>query len=245
MHNEREHDDLERLNAFIDGEVSPAERAEIAARLASDRGFARSHAVLVRLKAGVAEFADTLVPDEMPAAPARRHGLRRRLSFTAGIAASAAAVVLLVAGIYFGIKPPRQPDRAFDSHAIERLIVQAALPSLPAVPDLSAGGMTLSGVEVREEADRPMLVATYSGPRGCRLELRVRDRLAGETAGDGTSRHGWTVGKLHYQLVAFGMPEVRFALIAGAAERQSRINAAPGADDRLREARSAAPPCAG
>ena len=242
MHNEREHDDLERLNAFIDGEVSPAERAEIAARLASDRAFARSHAVLVRLKAGVSEFADAGISHEIPIAPARRYSLPRRLSLAA---ASAAAVVLLAAGAYFGIKESRQPDRAFDSHAIERLIVQAALPSLPAVPDLSAGGMTLSGVEVREETGRPMLVATYSGPRGCRLELRVRDRLAGETASDGTSRHGWSVGKLHYQLVAFGMPEVRFALIAGAAERQSRLDAAPGADDRLREARSAAPPCVG
>jgi hypothetical protein len=123
-------------------------------------------------------------------------------------------------------------------------VLQAALPAAPVVPDLAAGGMTLSGVAVRETAATPTLVASYTGPRGCRLELRIQSSAAA-SSDDGTARRGWTVGELHYQLVAFGMPDIRFAIIAGAAERQSRLAVDPDGDMGLREARSAAPPCLG
>jgi hypothetical protein len=90
------------------------------------------------------------------------------------------------------------------------------------------------------------LIAAYSGPRGCRLELRVRSAPAIRDAVEGTSRHAWNVGTLAYELVAFGMPESRFAIIAGAAERLTRLNADPAdAEPQLRQARVAAPPCVG
>jgi len=239
MTSARDQHDLMRLNAFVDGEASPAERAEIAARIASDRGFARQHALLLRLKAGVADYAaDDAGSDIALAAPAR--GRPAWLGLGAGIAAA----VLLLAGAYLGTHPFRPAPVALDHNALERLVLQAALPAAPVVPDLAAGGMTLSGVAVRETAPTPTLVASYTGPRGCRLELRIR-RGGGETAEEGTARHGWTVGALHYQLVAFGMPDIRFAIIAGAAERQSRLAADPDGDRGLQEARSAAPPCAG
>lgn len=241
MDTEREHRDLIRLNAFVDGEAGPDERADIAARIASDRAFARSHAVLVRLKAGIADYAADESSSEIPAmlAPPRR--FPRWAALGAGIAAA----ILVTAGLYIGTRDFRGPALAVDRTAIERLIVQVALPSAPVVPELAAGGMTLSGVEVRDTADRPMLVATYAGPRGCRLELRIRDGAAASATSDGTSRYGWTVGRLSYQLVAFGMPDIRFAIIAGAAERQSRLAADPTGDVRLQQARAAAPPCVG
>jgi hypothetical protein len=154
-----------------------------------------------------------------------------------------AAAVLLLAGAYLGTHKFRPAPVALDHNAIERLVLQAALPAAPVVPDLAAGGMTLSGIAVRETAPTPTLVASYTGPRGCRLELRIG--RSGETGDDGTARHGWTVGALHYELVAFGMPDIRFAIIAGAAERQSRLAVDPDGDMGLREARSAAPPCLG
>jgi anti-sigma factor RsiW len=235
---ERDQDDLMRLNAFVDGEASPAERAEIAARIASDRRFARQHALLLRLKAGVAEYA----ADDAGSAIALATPARRRPAWL-GLGAGMAAAVLLLAGAYLGTHTLRPAPVALDHNAIERLVLQAALPAAPVVPDLAAGGMTLSGVAVRETAAAPMLVASYTGPRGCRLELRIR--RGGAAADEGTARHGWTVGALHYQLVAFGMPDIRFAIIAGAAERQSRLAAEPDGDSGLQEARSAAPPCAG
>jgi anti-sigma factor RsiW len=240
MTNERDHDDLMRLNAFVDGEVSPSERAEIAARIASDRGFARQHALLQRLKAGVADYA----MDDAEPAIALASSAPRRWPAWLGLGGGMAVAALLLVGAYFGTRTLRPAPVALDHNAIERLIVQAALPAAPVVPDLAAGGMTLSGVAVRETSAAPTLVASYTGPRGCRLELRVR-RGGGESGDDGTARRGWTVGALHYELVAFGMPDIRFAIIAGAAERQSRLAVDPAGDMGLREARSAAPPCVG
>lgn len=121
----------------------------------------------------------------------------------------------------------------------------AALPAHPVIPDFGQAGLTLIGVELRRQAAGPVLVAAYTGPRGCRLELRIRGDDAASSA-DGSSRHGWTAAGLSYELVAFGMPATRFALIVGSAERQTRIDSDPGSVDRqLREARSSAPPCVG
>lgn len=241
MTSERDQHDLMRLNAFVDGEASPAERAEIAARIASDRGFARQHALLLRLKAGVAEYAaEDAGPDIALAAAAPL-----RWPAWLGLGAGMAAAVLLLAGAYFGTHRFRAAPVALDHNAIERLVLQAALPAAPVVPDLAAGGMTLSGVAVRETAAAPALVASYIGPRGCRLELRIQSSGGASSDDDGTARRGWTVGALHYELVAFGMPDIRFAIIAGAAERQSRLAVDPDGDMGLREARSAAPPCLG
>ena len=62
----------------------------------------------------------------------------------------------------------------------------------------------------------------------------------------GSSRHRWTVDDIAYELVAHGMPDWRFALISEAAERQTRSGRLPRRmEQRLREARSSAPPCAG
>jgi hypothetical protein len=62
----------------------------------------------------------------------------------------------------------------------------------------------------------------------------------------GTDRHTWTSGDLVYELVAHGMPKSRFAIIAGAAELQTRAGSDHDrVDRRLREANIAPPPCLG
>lgn len=60
-------DDLVRLNAFVDGELSPADRAAVAARLARDAQFAHAHATLARLKACVHGGADDQFVPPVPA----------------------------------------------------------------------------------------------------------------------------------------------------------------------------------
>src|SRR5690606_31492242 len=101
-------------------------------------------------------------------------------------------------------------------------------------------------VTVDDTGGMKVLTASYRGPRGCRLDLRVLP--AGRAVADagGTLRHRWTAGALTYDLTAHGMPGWRFAIIADLAERQTRDNL-PAASDQQRfaEARTGAPPCTG
>jgi hypothetical protein len=59
-----------------------------------------------------------------------------------------------------------------------------------------------------------------------------------------TYRRAWVEAASVYELLAFGMPLDRFAVVAEAAESQTRALAGPD-PHRLREARSNAPPCVG
>jgi anti-sigma factor RsiW len=224
------HTDIERLNAFVDGELAPAERALLAERLATDRDFARAHAILARLKACVSEIAG----DEPAQARSRQRaswGGRLPAASLAGLTVTGLAVAGLAAIWIAAPAPP--PGPGAPRHAA---ITLAALPADPVVPHLDRAGLTLVGVVV--ENPGPVVVATYRGPRGCRLDLHAA--AAGHAFPDpgGTRRHGWTAGALVYQLVAFGMPEERFRIVAETAERATR-----GAPDEgpLREARLSRP----
>jgi anti-sigma factor RsiW len=230
-------EDLLRLNALVDGELPPAEHAALAARIAADRDLAHGHAALARLKASLVEDIDNT-----PAPVVRWLGARggpRTWRRVAAAAAGAAILGLAIIGAALDWRGARDEPAARP----EAAIVLAALPSTPVIPDLAAGGLTLVGTEVEQIAGVSVLVAAYRGPRGCRLELRVHPAALKLPPTAGTNRRAWTVGELGYELAAFGMPEVRFAIIAGAAERQSQAGSPQ--PDRLREARAAAPPCLG
>jgi anti-sigma factor RsiW len=226
--------DIERLNALVDGELEPAERAAMAARLAADRNFARAHATLARLKACVIETARAHPGFSLPM-PQRRawHGL------AAGAAALAAVLALIAVFVAIDFSPDDERPMLAASEAI---ITQASLPVRPVIPELASGGLTLVNVAVEDMQGERRLIATYRGPRGCRLELRVQRADAIPLATRGSSRHAWQSDGLAYELVAFGMPAKRFSILAAAAEQQTRPTA-PDRSDRLREARVAAPPC--
>ena len=128
----------------------------------------------------------------------------------------------------------------------DAVVTLAALPANPVIPHLDMGGLTLEDVKIDRAGDVRLLVASYRGPHGCLLDLRVSPAGFAVPAGVGSSRHTWEVGPLAYELVAHGMPGWRFAVIADAAERETRDGRAPDAvRRRLREARAVAPPCAG
>jgi hypothetical protein len=222
--------DTERLNAFVDGELSPAERAAMAERLAADRTMARAHATLARLKASVVALADA-EPAHLGAH--RRSRRWRRAAAFGGAAAAVLAVVWLVLP---------DEDRTAESSVPHAAITLAALPASPVVPHLDQAGLTLTGVAVETPGGRSVVVATYLGPRGCRLELHAAAAGGAFPGRDATSRHQWTAGALVYQLVAFGMPEERFRAVADAAERATQ-GVSDGLGRRLREARRAALPC--
>jgi hypothetical protein len=232
------HPELPRLNAFVDGELAPSERAAVAAWIAADRDLARAHATLARLKACIGESADATPPVAVAAARKRTLGVARGLGLTALAACTAIA-------LYAAINPGSQRKSA-PLVARDAVVTLAALPASPVIPNLDVAGLTLEDVEVGRVGDVRLLVASYRGPHGCRLELNVRAASTTTPPSAGTSRHGWEVGDLAYELVAHGMPGWRFAVIADAAERETREGRTPDAvGRRLREARAAAPPCAG
>ena len=124
-------------------------------------------------------------------------------------------------------------------------ITLASLPSGTTIPRLDTAGLKLIGVAIDPEKI-PVFVASYRGPHGCRLDLRAWPVGASAPASTGTSRHSWKAGDLVYELVAHGMPQWRFAIIAGAAEQQTRLGSDHDQiDRRLREANIGAPPCVG
>lgn len=230
--------DLELLNALVDGELAPSARAAMAARLANEPELARAHATLARLKAEVGGLADDVEPAvvRMPQPSSRRFGV--------AVAGAVAAAALIAAVFAF-------PDLPMHRRSAVMSTVQdaqfAAGKAGMIVPDLAAAGLELKGVDRTGAAPFERVTAVYTGPRGCRLELRIQPSGAGAfPPSQATRLHRWHDGEFDYELAAFGMPLVRFAMIADAAERKTRVAGAPDqAERRLREARNAAPPCTG
>lgn len=227
---------MEALNAFLDGELRPDEHARMAARIAAEPGLARAHATLAQLRAGIAGFADATQPPVLKMQP-------RSVRWPA---AAAAAMVALLAGLSLVQLHSARPELMAAATGHDDAAAQAvSLVGRPMIPDLSPAGLTLIRVDRGADNLLDHLVAVYTGPRGCRLELHVRPLGSDPiVAPQSTYRRAWVEGASVYELLAFGMPLDRFAVVAEAAESQTRALAGPD-PHRLREARSNAPPCVG
>jgi anti-sigma factor RsiW len=230
------HDVTERLNALIDGELPAAEQAALADRIAAAPDLAQAYATLARLKACVIQSADDgdVSGIDVPRKPGRLLPL--------GAAAAAAAVL----GIAIFLALPDRQKIAAPLADIASLVTLASLPAAPVIPDLANAGLNLVGGEIERVGTTAVMVAAYRGPRGCRLELRVHSAAIDLPPTAGTIRSAWRAGDLAYELVAFGMPDGRFAAVVAAAQAATRAGQVP--DDtgaRLREASLKAPPCLG
>ncbi len=237
MDNGPNQDDLLKLNALVDGELAPAERAEIAARLAVERDLARCYAVLAQLKATIGEAADAPAPIALPA---RRRPLAWGLMAAAACLVVAIGIGIVVARTWLPVSSPNLATAEGPT-----AVTLASLPSGANIPRLDTAGLKLVGLAINPGAV-PLITASYRGPHGCRLDLWAWPRNAEAPPLDGTSRRTWAAGDLTYELVAHGMPQWRFAIIAEAAELQTRLGSDPErVDRRLREADIGAPPCVG
>jgi hypothetical protein len=224
------------LNALVDGELSPAEHAVAAARVRSDRHFARAYATLAKLKAGVVEVREDF---EVSSIEFARIGVRRRWAMV-GVAASA-VFALVVAALLAAW--PFKSDGQWTEQPHARFAA-VTFSGEPVIPDLSPAGLQLARTVVSTASGTQSIVATYVGPRGCRLELWVSSASRSENAPRGTERRSWRVGGLLYELVAYGMPAERFQKVAEAAENATRATAEPDhIDQRLVEARISTAPC--
>ena len=237
MDSSGKHDDLLRLNALADGELAPQERAEMAARLAVDRDLARAYATLMQLKATIGAMAQEQPAIVLP--PANRPFWRRYAAAAAGIAAILAIGLLVAKTLPSGSELAMMPAEG------PTAITLASLPAGTTIPRLDTAGLKLVGLVI-DPGNIPLFTASYRGPHGCRLDLRARPVGTIAPGIGGTSRHSWEAGDLIYELVAHGMPPWRFAIIAEAAEQQTRLGSDHDKiDRRLREASIGAPPCLG
>jgi hypothetical protein len=226
MGTELNNKDLLLLNALVDGELAPQDRAAIAARLAVDRDLARAYATLARLKASIGELAEVSPEISLPRT-------KQRARWLVGAAAACIAVAIAIGLL-------ARSELLFDHEASTAAEGPTAI-----IPRLDTAGLKLIGLAI-DPGRVPLFTATYRGPHGCRLDLQAWPIGSNAPALAGTSRRSWTAGDLAYELVAHGMPTWRFVIIAEAAEQQTRIGSDPARiDRRLREANIGAPPCLG
>ncbi len=261
--------DFETLNAYVDGELDLARRAEVADAVAREPYMARQVAALSRLKSEVAGSVETAdlgidLPGRRPRAPRRALAIAASILF-AIVAASAIFVTSLRdAG------PGAELAWAVDAHQgwagqrrersaePDRNVVLAALSRVGAAayaPELFAAKLRVAHVEsvARPEGGEALLVG-YRGTRGCKISLivatdpgAVSEPSPAPEPIDAGGPHGyrWRAGGLAYVMLATGMDRERFSLIAASAHRASLERAPLDPETRMALARSRAesPPC--
>ena len=255
----------QRLNAYVDGELSPDERAEVAARLAVRPDLAAQVATLTRVKAALAETAAAADVDrlrETARSPAWRAPWARIAAGVAlliGIGVGAATLTLRDDGRTTWLEQPLAAHEAWLADGGESFSEGGAGPLLAglaglgadaSVPDLSAARLTITGVRLVDAAGRPALHVGYSGTRGCRLTLWITPASGDAAVGLTTHNLGsfraysWRAGDLAYALVS-GMDPGRFAVIAETARKVTleRVQPAGETATALQRSRETSPPC--
>ncbi len=252
-----------KLNAYVDGEVSAEDQAAVADAVAADRELAGHVAALSRLKAAA---RDTLEPYGGPALERLPQTPRR--TFWVPVAASIAGLVVLAglalgylqlrddptnwvaayAGIYTSVLEEEQRASASPPSAGAILVGLARLGPDAFVPDLASARLRILQTEID---DAGTLSVLYGGERGCRLGLWITPAPQGmKTALEGTPAgpyraYSWRVGALAYVMLSQIDP-ARLRVIAETAHRvtteRRAINEAMAA--ALAESRRKSTPCA-
>jgi len=247
--------DLGRLGAYVDGELDVEERARVAEAVAQDPKVARQVMVLSRLKSSVSGAVD-MEAIGLPHNPARRRWVH-------GIAASLLVVVLGASAIWLsvggGLEGQNGLDRALTAHdswstakqgeALNRKVVLAGVPNrlkLAFVPDLRSARLQLVHSSILHGQNGPTLLTGYAGSRGCRVTLMAT--AAGSDAGHkfefskhaGVTSAQWRAGSMDYVMLAKGMAQQRFHMLATSVF-QASLKAAPiNPETRVALARSRA-----
>lgn len=239
--------DWQRLNAYIDGELGPAEAAEVAATLARQPDLAARVASLSRLKAATGALTED---EELPPLPRRR----RPLPLAGALAATVAALVVLALWLWPASAPPSAAwlDRAVAAHndwlaAVSTKEAMASLPTAVAqagtdgIPDLSEAHLTLVYVRFLPEQGREhALQLGYVGIHGCRVSLWISAAVAGlneqpaAVQAKGVEGYAWLKDDTGYAFLALGMDPERLRLLAEAVARITQQG--HGVDDASRVA---------
>ncbi len=251
-----------KLNAYVDGEVSAEDQAAVADAVAADRELAGHVAALSRLKAAARE---TLEPYGGPAL--ERLAQTPRRTFWVPVAASIAGLVVLAglalgylqlrdeptnwvaafAGTYTSVLEEEQRASASPLSAGAILVGLARLGPDAFVPDLASARLRILQTEID---DAGTLSVLYGGERGCRLGLWITPAPQGmKTALEDTpagpyQAYSWRVGALAYVMLSQIDP-ARLRVIAETAHRvtteRRAINEVMAA--ALAESRRKSTPC--
>jgi anti-sigma factor RsiW len=262
---------FERSNAFADGELDRQGRSDVLKDAAEDPRLARELSNLERLKSAISDSVDA--PDMDLVAMTASHGGRG--TWRRPVMAMAACLVLFVAaGLAWSvIGPGVGSDRsnhgvpvawaigvhnswssAEESASRPRAVLRPANARLNAhVPDLSAARLHIAHIgESRTLDGLPAMVIGYRGTRGCRVTLLI-DGSPAEPGGkaiffkvDKLIAMVWQAGKLRHVILAEGMAEARFRLIADTVRRTSleRLPVDDTTRMALAQSRAKSPPCA-
>ena len=246
--------DWAELNAYADGELAGSAREAMVRRLAHDRELAGALAEVHAAKAAVS----LMRPSGMT--PKEGHRLvpfgGRRLALAASVAAA------LALGAIYGLTDPDGDWRTAPAALHQSFSEEAyALPETDRIPvistagigdlravDLSASRLTLVDVRSLDRDGRDIVAMHYRGRNGCRVTLVALEATPDEAAplpgGEGLAA-AWTVGGIHYALLAGGMDSARFDAIEAYARAETRPMA-PRDELRLamRSATAEAQPCA-
>jgi anti-sigma factor RsiW len=253
--------DLGLLGAYVDGELDVEERARIAEAVAQDPEVARQVMVLSRLKSTVSGAMDMEAID-LPHIPARR----RRWVY--GIAASLLVVVLGAGAIWLslggGLDGQNGLDRALAAHrswstakqgeALKLKVVRASVPDklrFAFVPDLSSARLQLVHSSILQGQNGPALLTGYAGSRGCRVTLMAT--AAGSDVGHkfafskhaGVTSAQWRAGSMDYVMLAKGMAQQRFHMLATSVFQASlkAVPISPETRVALARSRAESKPC--
>jgi len=251
---------FEILNAYVDGELNPAETADVARAVADDPRLADQVAALSRLRSAVADGVETpAMALPAPADTGRRSAIAAGIAFLLFIAGS-----VLVSGLDRDYRAGWL-QYAWQMHrgwSVDKTADETPNGPLPAryadtvsgayVPDLTAARLAIVHAATRKfPGNRDALLIGYRGSRGCKISLIAipRPKDLGETMyyylDHRNEAYAWRVGALGYVILSDGMDPGRFKLLAESVRLTSRQHLPFDQRTRLalRESRDTSQPC--
>lgn len=252
---------FEHLNAYVDGELSPAETAHIARAIADDPELANQVAALSRLRSAVAEGIET--PSLAVPAKAQSGSWRTAIAATIAFLMFVGWSVLLAnLDGKSGTTWLQQAWKVHQGWSIDKpagsipagllLVNYAETVAGAYVPDLSSSRLSLVHAGIKDfSGQRKALLVGYRGTRGCKISL-----IALPSPGDlgealryyqegRNEAYAWRADQLGYIMLSDGMDTGRFKLLAESVRRTTlqRLPFDQKTHLALRKSRDQSKPC--
>lgn len=251
--------DWETLNAYVDGELSAAQTAEVESAVAKDPVVRAEVARIAGLKAALQQGPDL---GGGTASKAAATGASTR---TALVAACVALLIGISALLSWQGRGEDWAVWSFQQHQMlsaRSFVVQEPAPT-PVIstsgkaqlktPDLSESGLFLVDLSIVSREGHEAVTLHYRGLRGCRLtfvavtgDAEIEGKLSAAIGGAPIVVDRWSGPSFGYLLFASGMDRMRFAAI-GAYLRQHMVPVNEPEEElrmALRESYEASAPCA-
>ena len=229
--------DWDLMNAYCDGEVTPAQRAEIETRLPQDPALQKMLDEIRMVSGALAALKP--VQQEPNVAPANTNW--RPLAWCASI-----AVAALLAGAFLfapaGQKTPMGWHQSFllQDYEINNQPSLVGYDDQAGVPNLELANLYL--VDQRQLRDGKG-VAHYTGRNNCRLTIISGPIGAQQPTPNGDWVSQWSTGSGVYTILATGMDQRRFDAVSDFVQQATQSNSQPATVLAMKMATDAAAPC--